>query len=170
MRDSPDSPRTPQRQPQVEMRDASPRASSPGMEGPPQEVFSFNGRQMTILDALKPVVMTARQLRDFRKICSREGRILLCRALCHQRLRQRVDRMERELHQTQGYAVALQQRNPPVPLFGPTVAVDWSRGVHHSEDYPRSSRDSYARSRSDQHGRGSLALSLPLAFSDASSL
>ncbi|KAJ0389249.1 hypothetical protein P43SY_011646 [Pythium insidiosum] len=29
---------------------------------------------MTILDALEPVVMTARQLRDFRKICSREGR------------------------------------------------------------------------------------------------
>ncbi|KAJ0390280.1 hypothetical protein ATCC90586_011523 [Pythium insidiosum] len=74
MRDSPDSPRTPPRQPQVEMRDAAPRARSPGMEGSPQEVFSFNGRPMTILDALEPVVMTARQLRDFRKICSREGR------------------------------------------------------------------------------------------------
>ncbi|KAJ0392522.1 hypothetical protein P43SY_008429 [Pythium insidiosum] len=60
----------------------------------------------------------------------------------YQRLRQRVDRMERELHPTQGCAIALQQRNPPVAQFGPTVAVDWSRGVHHSRDYPRSSRDS----------------------------
>ncbi|KAJ0408660.1 hypothetical protein ATCC90586_006361 [Pythium insidiosum] len=74
MRDSPDSPRTLQRRPQAEVREATPRARSPGTEGPLQEVFFFNGRQMTILDALEPVVMTARQLRDFRKICSREGR------------------------------------------------------------------------------------------------
>ncbi|KAJ0408791.1 hypothetical protein ATCC90586_005542 [Pythium insidiosum] len=190
---------------------------------------------MTILDALEPVVMTARQLHDFRKTCSREWRgrddmnglpyVLRGRETLHeleerfwswvraakkvatftfcptasrasaqrmrdmwfkftyldlrgyvaaidsaqaqsqaaydrlrpsvdilwqqaahydsyQRLRQRVDRMERELHQTKGYAVALQPMNPPVPQFGPTVAVDWSRGVHQSGDYPRLSRDS----------------------------
>jgi hypothetical protein len=77
----------------------------------------------------------------------------------HLRLRQRVDRMEWELHQTQGYAVALQQMNPPAPQFGPTVAMDWSRGgagALHAGVYPRSSHDSYARSRSgrqDDSGR-----------------